>query len=275
MQGKLIHARIAQQRERAGLSTGQLAQLSGVPKKEIERIETGIPREDGKDEELRVLLKLATACATTLAYFYGQEMPEAPSGLAAGTFILCSRRGNIRARACGDCGLKTKDYVLCDGPTKVPGRTCSKPVCRGCATHVGGMDIDFCRGHAALAPAKVAEALEKAPPGGDPVPAPGVGADGAGKPKEALPRHFEVSPPILDGEVIVACRCRGGCGARGPDRWAPADNHDAQRQAGCDSADAAGFRAGLCAACRGEPAKKPPAQPRIAGPSSRGPRSSR
>jgi hypothetical protein len=74
-----------------------------------------------------------------------------------GNTIICSR-GSRRFGKCAECGIG-EATLLCDGPlprgmvhrrSSVPGadKTCSKPLCRSCATHVPP-DQDYCREHAA------------------------------------------------------------------------------------------------------------------------------
>lgn len=62
-----------------------------------------------------------------------------------GNAIVCGRRSG-RTSVCAECGVR-EATLLCDGPlpagmlhrrSSVPGadKTCSKPLCRDCATHV-------------------------------------------------------------------------------------------------------------------------------------------
>lgn len=59
------------------------------------------------------------------------------------------RTANPRMRACVVCKTKTRDYVLCDGPT-APGKTCDAVLCRAHAKHVPP-DSDYCPLHARAA----------------------------------------------------------------------------------------------------------------------------
>ncbi len=53
-----------------------------------------------------------------------------------------------RARKCSDCGVKVRDYKLCDWPIPHSGKTCDAVICTRCATHIEP-DTDFCKLHAA------------------------------------------------------------------------------------------------------------------------------
>lgn len=58
-----------------------------------------------------------------------------------GHVIIC---GPKRVKACAHCGsISTK---LCDYPNG-RGKTCDRPICEDCATHVEP-DTDLCRNHA-------------------------------------------------------------------------------------------------------------------------------
>ena len=70
--------------------------------------------------------------------------------------IICSR-GRRKLGKCGECFVRDAT-LLCDGPlpsgvvhrrSSIAGAdtTCSKPLCRECATHVAP-DADYCRDHA-------------------------------------------------------------------------------------------------------------------------------
>jgi hypothetical protein len=50
-------------------------------------------------------------------------------------------------RKCSVCGVKTRQYVLCDFPMLLGQTTCDKPLCRSCARHVEP-DTDYCPLHA-------------------------------------------------------------------------------------------------------------------------------
>ncbi len=57
--------------------------------------------------------------------------------------FICSR-GPLPREKCVICGKPHQ--VLCDYPVS-PAKTCDAALCRRCAVHVPGMDIDYCPGH--------------------------------------------------------------------------------------------------------------------------------
>lgn len=72
-----------------------------------------------------------------------------------GGVIFCSRGQRSRIGKCQECWVN-EATVLCDGPlprgvvhrrSSIPGadKTCSRPLCRSCATQVG--DRDYCSEH--------------------------------------------------------------------------------------------------------------------------------
>lgn len=75
-------------------------------------------------------------------------MPCQPiSGPGGMTGFICSR--GPRAKPCCICGKPSSR--LCDFPLRgaKAGRTCDRPLCAGCAVHVGP-DRDLCPAHAGM-----------------------------------------------------------------------------------------------------------------------------
>lgn len=72
--------------------------------------------------------------------------------LEGGVAFVCSRGQNTRPRECAFCRVTSADYLLCDFPLrgKRAGATCSKPMCRKCATSIGE-NRDLCPSHAKIA----------------------------------------------------------------------------------------------------------------------------
>lgn len=63
-----------------------------------------------------------------------------PDGTAG---FICSRSKHPGSRTkCSACGT-VGSPVLCDGSTPTPGKTCDAPLCRKCASNMGG-DWDLC-----------------------------------------------------------------------------------------------------------------------------------
>lgn len=63
-----------------------------------------------------------------------------------GNAIVCGRSSRKKLGKCGECWV-TDATQLCDGPHPTTrGKTCDKPLCRGCALHVAP-DRDYCKSH--------------------------------------------------------------------------------------------------------------------------------
>jgi len=72
-------------------------------------------------------------------------MPCKRTDLPGGGFVIACTRGQ-RSKPCVACGRPA--LLLCDGPPPegVAWKTCSAPICAGCAQHVGP-DRDLCPAH--------------------------------------------------------------------------------------------------------------------------------
>lgn len=71
-------------------------------------------------------------------------MPCRKVPLPEGGFMIVCSRGQ-KPKLCTYCSNPSE--VLCDGPGINPEKTCDKPMCRKCATHVPGKDLDYCHSH--------------------------------------------------------------------------------------------------------------------------------
>lgn len=73
-----------------------------------------------------------------------------------GTAIVCGPRSG-RIKRCVHCGGVSSK--LCDGPRADNSkRTCDRPLCTRCATHVEP-NLDFCRAHRGAAETAAAQAV--------------------------------------------------------------------------------------------------------------------
>lgn len=134
-----------------------------------------------------------------------------PDGTAA---IVCSRGRRRRCAICGEIGAEK----LCDGPPPIGSKrkTCDRPLCSKCATHVPGHDLDFCpqcRPEEPMQPRdtrphEIREVLERARANaGDTEPPPlGASAPPAAAPSGEAEKGEQPAAPNHEPKFCSSCR---------------------------------------------------------------------